>query len=116
MTEQNIPNPNPSSKKNIHLAMVAYPIFFIPLLSKEKDDPFVKFHTHQGIGLFIIVFTLQVVFPFFVMLFSFLLMPVMLLIQILVITLVVIGMKNAYHGEMKPLPYIGEHIESFFRK
>jgi uncharacterized membrane protein len=112
MTDQNIPKP----KKNIHLAMAAYPIFIVPLLSKEKDDPFVKFHTHQGIGLFVIVLALQVVLPFFIMLFSFLLMPIMFIIQISIIALVVIGMKNAYHGIMKPLPYIGEHIESFFKK
>lgn len=96
--------------------MVAYPVFFVPLLSKEKNDPFVKFHTHQAIGLFVIVLALQVILPFFTILFSFLLMPFILLIQISIIALVVIGMKNAYHGLTKPLPYIGEHIESFFKK
>jgi len=106
----------PKTKKNIHLAMAAYPVFFVPLLSKEKNDPFVKFHTHQGIGLFVIVSILQFILPFFTILFSFLVMPFVLLIQILIITLVVIGMKNAYYGLTKPLPYIGEHIESFFKK
>lgn len=112
MTEQNTLIP----KKNIYLAMTAYPIFFIPLLSKEKDDPFVKFHTHQGIGLFVIVFALQFVLPFVMMILYPIYMLAMLTIQIAVIALVVIGMKNAYHGITKPLPYIGEHIESFFKK
>ena len=120
MIEQNIPTPTPNPKKNIHLAMAAYPIFFVPFLSKEKDDPFVKFHTHQGIGLFVIVFALQFVLqailPFLIMMFSFVLMPIIILMQIAIIALVVIGMKNAYHGLTKPLPYIGEHIESFFKK
>jgi len=114
MENNNIPTPK--YKKNIHLAMVAYPIFFIPLLSKEKNDPFVKFHTHQGIGLFVIVFILQFILPFIMILFYPVYMLVMLAIQITVITLVIIGMKNAYHGLTKPLPYIGEYIESFFKK
>ena len=115
MTEQ-APTQTPRSKKSIHMAMIAYPIFFIPLLSKERDDPFVKFHTHQGIGLFVIVFILQFILPFIMILFYPIYMIVMLLLQITAITLAVIGMKNAYHGLMKPLPYIGEPIESFFKK
>ncbi len=107
-------------KKHSYLAMAAYLVFFIPLLSKEKDDPFVKFHTYQGVGLFVIVLVLQIalqaILPFFLIIFSFILTPIVMILQIVIITLIVIGMKNAYYGTMKPLPYIGEHIENFFKK
>ena len=38
---------------NTGMAVVAYLIFFIPLLTDAKDDPYVKFHTKQGVVLFI---------------------------------------------------------------
>ncbi|MBP6855591.1 MAG: hypothetical protein KBC26_01280 [Candidatus Pacebacteria bacterium] len=31
-------------KKNIAMAIVAYILFFIPLLTDAKNDPFVKYH------------------------------------------------------------------------
>ena len=112
MTEQNISIP----KNHIRLATAAYIIFFIPLLSKSKDDPFVKFHTRQGIGLFVIVLALQTILPFIMINFLSIYFLFITAIQIIVITLAIIGIKNAHNGTTKPLPYIGEYIDNFFKK
>lgn len=40
-------------EKNTGMAIVAYIIFFIPLLTEAKNDPFVKYHVKQGLVLFI---------------------------------------------------------------
>ena len=43
----------PEQKKNIGMAIVAYILFFVPLLTESKNDPFVKYHTKQGLVLFV---------------------------------------------------------------
>ncbi len=40
-------------EKNIGMAILAYILFFVPLLTEAKKDPFVKFHVKQGLVLFI---------------------------------------------------------------
>jgi uncharacterized membrane protein len=48
------------------MAIVAYILFFVPLLTESKNDPFVKYHVKQALGLFIcgvIVFVLSWILP-----------------------------------------------------
>ncbi|HOE15288.1 MAG TPA: hypothetical protein PLH82_01145 [Candidatus Paceibacterota bacterium] len=40
-------------EKNTGMAILAYILFFIPLLTDSKKDPFVKYHVKQGLVLFI---------------------------------------------------------------
>ena len=42
-----------ASGKNTGMAIVALIIFFVPLLTDAKKDPFVKFYVKQGLVLFI---------------------------------------------------------------
>jgi len=35
------------------MAILAYILFFIPLLTDSKNDPYVKYHIKQGLVLFI---------------------------------------------------------------
>lgn len=53
MTETGTETKQVSKGKNIGMAIVAYIIFFIPLLTEAKKDPFVKYHVKQGLVLFI---------------------------------------------------------------
>jgi len=48
-----------TDKKNTGMAVVAYFIFFLPLLTEAKKDPFVKYHVRQGLGLLIAFFALR---------------------------------------------------------
>ncbi|GAF91940.1 unnamed protein product, partial [marine sediment metagenome] len=41
-------------EKNTGMAIVAYILFFIPLLTDAKNDPFVKYHVKQGLSLFLV--------------------------------------------------------------
>jgi len=91
-------------EKNKMMAVLAYILFLIPLLA-AKESPFAKFHTNQGLVLFIggvIVSVLGSVVPF---LGWFVILPIG---GILVTVLCVIGIINALKGEAKPLPIIGK--------
>ena len=74
---------------NTGWAVVAYILFFIPLLTEAKDDPFVKFHVKQGFVLFltgVVVMFISMVPP---------IMIIGWVLHIGVIVLAVIGIMNA---------------------
>ncbi len=87
------------------MAIVAWFIFFVPLLTDQKDSKFVKFHVNQSFNL-----TLLAIAGYFiatmlaVVLIGFLLMPI---IGIATFVLWIIGILSAVNGEMKRLPIIG---------
>jgi len=91
--------------KNIGMAIVAYILFFIPLLTEQKNDSFVRYHVRQGFALFItecVVFLAgQVVFSAWLS----------WLLNLAVFALFIIGVINAAGGKEKPLPLIGRLAE-----
>jgi len=94
-------------EKNIGMAVVAYILFFIPLLTKDKDDPFVKYHVRQGFVLFLtgcIVAVISYIPP--MRWFSWLL-------NIGMLVLFIIGILNAVAGKEKQLPLIGKFSDNF---
>jgi len=96
-------------QKNIGMAIVAYIIFFIPLLTDAKKDPFVKYHVKQGIVLFIVsvlVGIISYILPWQLSIIS-------QLLEVCVFVLMVIGIVNASKGEQKPLPVIGKFGDQF---
>ncbi|OGZ64463.1 MAG: hypothetical protein A2998_01995 [Candidatus Staskawiczbacteria bacterium RIFCSPLOWO2_01_FULL_37_25b] len=91
------------------MAVVAYIIFFVPLLTNAKDDPFVKYHVKQGLVLFItavVVWLIISVIPII----GILIAPIL---NIAIIVLLIIGIMNAVNGVEKPLPLIGHFAENF---
>ncbi|OGZ35867.1 MAG: hypothetical protein A2V60_01040 [Candidatus Portnoybacteria bacterium RIFCSPHIGHO2_01_FULL_39_19] len=97
-----------SSKKNTGMAIVAYIIFFIPLLTDAKNDPFVKYHVKQGLILFIgyVIEMFVGTIPFF----GWIITP---LLGVILFILFIIGIMNAINGKEKPLPVIGRFAENF---
>ena len=98
--------PQPTNKeKNTAMAIIAYILFFIPLLTDAKNDPFVKYHVKQGIVLFIVSIAVTVLAwsPIIYMLSW----PLHLAIFILFI----IGVVNAAQGKEEPLPLIGQFAD-----
>ena len=94
-----------TGKKNTGMAVVAYILFFVPLLTDAKNDPFVKFHVKQGFLIFLSwVITAIIGFLPFAGFITWIL-------NIAVICLFVIGIMNALKGEEKQLPVIGKFAD-----
>ena len=94
--------------KNTGMAVVAYILFFLPLLTEAKKDPFVKYHVKQGLTLFLagLVARIIIMIPFIGWM---LLWPY----NIFVFILFIIGVMNALGGKQEPLPLIGKFAEKF---
>ena len=90
--------------KNKAMAVLAYLglLFLVPLLA-AKDSPFARYHTNQGILLFIVqtigVAATQIPYAGWI---------AGALVNIFTTALRVIGVINAFKGEAKELPVIGK--------
>ena len=89
-------------EKNKVMAVLAYILFFIPLLA-VKDSKFARFHTNQGLVLFLggIIASVVAVIPVI----GWIIAPIAGLV---ITVLAVIGIINALNGRAKELPVIGK--------
>ncbi len=89
-------------EKNKVMAVLAYILFFIPLLA-AKDSKFARFHTNQGLVLFLggIIASVAAVIPVI----GWIVAPIAGLV---ITVLAVIGIINALNGRAKELPVIGK--------
>jgi len=100
-----------NTEKNTGMAVIAYLLFFVPLLIDDvKDDPFVKFHVKQGLLVFLILIISSTfrVFPI-------LGWYVSKLTYIFIVSMLIIGILNALAGKKEPLPLIGKYAEEWFK-
>jgi len=117
----NTSKPHSDAEANKGMAIIAYFLFFIPLLTGEyRKSPFVKYHTNQGTILFIfsaslaiaINILLAILRALFLNLFLwglFGVFSVILNALWLVPTIfLILGIINAANGSIKPLPLIGD--------
>lgn len=95
----------PPAGKNTIMAFVAYILFFIPLLTESKNDPFVKFHVKQSLGLLLMWIAALVVdrLPFVWAAAPFL--------QIAVFILWIIGIVYALQSKQQAVPLVGQYFE-----
>jgi len=109
-------DPN-DAENNKGMAVVAYFLFFVPLITGDhKKSPFVKYHTNQGTILFIAIVALWIVYSILVAIFiSSYSLALIRFIGVLsplffigTIVFLVLGIINAVQGRMKPLPLIGK--------
>lgn len=104
-------NSNPGTteqKKNIGMAVVAYILFFVPLLTEAKNDPFVKFHVKQGLVLLLGWVASMVVGMIPIL--GWIIAP---FLGIFLLILFVIGVINALSGKESKLPLIGGFADKF---
>ena len=89
-------------EKNKVMAVLAYILFFIPLLA-AKDSKFARFHTNQGLVLFLggIIASVVAAIPVI----GWIIAPIAGLV---ITVLAVIGIINALGGKAKELPIIGK--------
>ncbi|MDH4330150.1 MAG: DUF4870 domain-containing protein [Candidatus Moranbacteria bacterium] len=103
---QSIEGGSKSTDEHKALAILGYllpVLFFVPLLTDAKNDPFAKFHANQHLVLLIawIVVNIVASFPFIGW---FLLGPIGITI---LIVFMILGIIHAAQGEMKEMPLIG---------
>ena len=93
-------------EKNIGMAVVAYILFFVPLFTEAKNDPFVKYHVKQGLALFLlgVVSMILGIFPFIGGFLT-------IILNIAILVLFVMGVMNALSSKKVPLPIIGQWAE-----
>jgi uncharacterized membrane protein len=103
-TEVNL-QPDPADvEKNKVMGIIAYIIFFIPLLA-AKESKFAMYHANQGLVLFLLGVAVSIVGSIIPVLGWFIILPIG---SLLVFVLAILGIINAAKGEMKPLPVIGK--------
>ncbi|NEW06580.1 hypothetical protein GK047_11205 [Paenibacillus sp. SYP-B3998] len=89
---------------NKGMAIVAYILFFIPLLA-AKESKYAMYHANQGLTLFlatVIINILLGLIPFI----GWLLLP---LANLALCILAILGIVAAAQGQVKPLPLIGRY-------
>jgi uncharacterized membrane protein len=103
--------PTASGNKNTAMAVIAYILFFIPLLTGDaKKDTFVKYHTKQGLVLFLLAVALNIldwIMPFYFW------MTINWLLSLGILVLLIIGISNAINGKEQPLLLIGQYANIF---
>jgi uncharacterized membrane protein len=97
-------HPESHKDKNTGMAVVAYILFFVPLLTGAKNDSFVKYHVKQGLVLFLAWVVVSAVSMVIWML---------SILNLGLIVLLVLGILNAVHGKEEPLPLIGQYASHF---
>ena len=115
-TKKTVTKVSGSTSKNTTMAALAYVMFFIPLLTNSKNDPFVKFHVKQSLVLLIVSIGWNLSGRFLAYL------PVIgwivgglvgTVISILLLILWVKGLINALNGKQEELPVIGKYASQF---
>lgn len=98
------------SGKNIGMAVLAYILFFVPLLTDAKNDPFVKFHVKQGLVLLLTGFAVSIIGSFLPIIGWLIILP---LGSIMVLVLWIVGVVRALGGEERELPLVGSFAKYF---
>ena len=86
------------------MAVLAYILFLIPLLA-AKESPYAKYHTNQGLILFLAGIVVSIAGSIIPILGWFIILPVGCII---VAVLGIMGIINAWKGVAKDLPIIGK--------
>ena len=101
------------AQNNKAMAVLAYIIFLIPLLA-AKESKFARYHTNQGLVLFLGSVALSIVYGILTTVLTAIswrlglaVGGILWLVFLVPTILAVIGIINAVNGKMKPLPVIG---------
>ena len=90
--------------KNKVYGVLAYIIFFIPMLV-AKDSKFAMYHANQGLILFLAALIVNVAGSIIPFIGWFIILP---LGDLAILGLVIMGIIKAANGQMAPLPLIGK--------
>jgi uncharacterized membrane protein len=108
-----IPTPEKEEDNEVAMAVIAYILFFIPLITDSKDEPFVKFHVKQSLINFCVYMGFSILR--YTPLIGTILWRLTPIIALVYIVFVVLGIVNALNKEQKELPLIGKYAEKVFK-
>lgn len=91
-------------EQNKVMAILAYILFFIPLLA-AKESKFAMYHANQGLVLFLAGLVVSIVGTIIPFLGWLLILPIGFIV---ILVFAILGIVNAAQGKMKPLPLIGQ--------
>jgi uncharacterized membrane protein len=113
--EENKPKDGEKEEENVALAVIAYLpfLFFVPLLTESKDDPFVKFHVKQSLLIFCAYIAISAL-GYFPILRRFM-WVITDWVYLAWFVFIGIGISNAVKNKKKELPLIGKYSEKFFK-
>ena len=101
------------AQDNKAMAVLAYIIFLIPLFA-AKESKFARYHTNQGLVLFLGSLALSIIYGILSTVLiaiswrlGLIVSSLMWLFFLIPTILAIIGIKNTVNGRMKPLPIIG---------
>ncbi len=112
MTEEAKTKKSADVEKYRGMAVIAYIVFFVPLLTDAKDNPYVKFHVKQGLMVLLTSIAVSVVGSVIPFLGWFLIIPFG---SLFVLVIWVMGILNAINGEQKELPVVGKYAEQLLK-
>ncbi len=105
------------AQDNKMMGILAYIIFLIPLLAGPKDSGFVRFHTNQGLVLFITGVIWIIVYNILSSILYAIswtlglgLGGILSVFSLVFLALAILGIINAANGSKKPLPVIGNIV------
>ncbi|SEC47105.1 hypothetical protein [Paenibacillus sp. GP183] len=102
-SNESVVQPDPGDvQSNKGMAVLAYIIFFIPLLA-AKDSRFAMYHANQGLVLFLGAVASNIVLGM-IPIIGWILLP---FANLAILVFAIIGIINAANGRNKPLPLIG---------
>lgn len=94
-------------EKNKGMAIVAWFIFFVPLLTDAKDSKFVRFHVNQSLNFVLASFAIGIVSGILTGITLGLFALLLPIIWIALLVFWIMGLMSAINGQMKRLPLIG---------
>ena len=106
MSENNYLEVDPTDiEKNKGIAILAYILFFIPLLA-AKESKFAMYHANQGLILFMAAVIINVVGAIIPIIGWLIIIP---LGNVAVLIWAILGIIKAAGGKIEPLPLIGKY-------
>lgn len=94
------------NETNKWVCALAYIVFFIPILVDSNNENY-KFHTNQGLNLFLLFIVISLVGSFIPVIGWFIILPLGGLVSF---ALCVLGIVNALNEKCKELPVIGKYV------
>lgn len=102
--------PAAGAKHSTLFIIGTYVFFFLPYFSEAKNDPFIKFHMKQSLGLLICWFAVAIIFSNILGFYA-----ITSLLNLVLFVLWLVTVIKAAQGKQELVPLLGEHFEKYLK-